>query len=440
MREVSEFLLAQIDKDNETIVAGISGGPDSMALLCLLSKLREQKNIKIICAHVNHNVRLESEEEAITLEKYCDDNQIVFEMMKIENYSDDNFENEARIRRYDFFEQLIKKYNASYLVTAHHGDDLMETILMRLVRGSTFKGYAGFARVVDRDYYKILRPLINVTKEDILNYNHDNNIDFAIDVSNLSDEHTRNRYRKYVLPFLKEEDPKVNEKFLKFSQTILEYNEYMSAETSKIINDIYSNNILKIDSFLKLNKVMQTRIINYVMETIYLDDLMLISDAHTVLIMKLINSSKPNAYIYLPNNVKAIKSYDTLTFTQNVEKSNDYNIELISHVNLPNGKNLELVPDSKDNSNFTCHLNSSELKMPLYVRNRQNGDCMVIKGMLGSKKIKDIFINEKISANDRDMWPIVIDSSGKIVWLPGLKKSKYDKLKKESYDIIVKYY
>jgi tRNA(Ile)-lysidine synthase len=78
--------------------------------------------------------------------------------------------------------------------------------------------------------------------------------------------------------------------------------------------------------------------------------------------------------------------------------------------------------------------------MPLYVRNKKMGDRMEIKGMLGRKKIKDIFIDEKIATNDREIWPVLVDSSEKILWLPGLKKSKYDKSKEEKYDIIIKYY
>jgi tRNA(Ile)-lysidine synthase len=440
MEEVYQFLLKEIKKYNESVIVGVSGGPDSMALLHLLSKLRDEIGIKIICAHVNHNVRLESDDEAKMIEKYCDNHQIIFEMMKIENYGDDNFENEARTKRYAFFEKLVSKYEAPYLITAHHGDDLMETILMRLVRGSTFKGYAGFARVVDRGSYKILRPLITVTKNELLNYDHKYHLPYVIDASNASDRHTRNRYRKNVLPFLKSEDPKVHEKFLKFNQTILEYNEYMDKEMKKIINGVYSQKVLDIEEFLKLDKVIQDRIINYIMETIYQDDLMLITDAHTSLIMKLIMSTKPNAYIYLPNNVRAVKTYQNLSFVMETEKAGDYEIELISYANLPNGKNLDIVSQSDDNSNFTSRLNSNELALPLYVRNKKDGDRMEVKGMLGRKKIKDIFIDEKINPNERDTWPVVVDREGRIVWLPGLKKSKYDKSKKESYDIIIRYY
>jgi tRNA(Ile)-lysidine synthase len=439
MEEVYKFLFTEIQKNNGPLVAGISGGPDSMALLHLLLKLRDETGIKIICAHVNHNVREVSEQEAIDLESFCAEHNVIFELMKINDYGNDNFENYARTRRYLFFDELIIKYNAKYLLTAHHGDDLIETILMRLVRGSTFKGYAGFAKIIDRETYKILRPFINVTKKDLINYCNDNNLKFAVDVTNSDDIHTRNRYRKHILPFLKNENPNVHLKFLKFSETILEYNEYMEFEMQKNIDDIYKKRVLNIEKFLKLNIIMQKKVINNIIEEIYLDDLMLINDAHTLSIIKLINSSKPNAYIYLPNNIKVTKSYNLLSFIANEDTLENYKIEFSTILTLPNGRILEEAEDSDETSNFICRLNSNDIKLPLFFRNKKEGDRMEIKGMTGHKKIKDIFINEKICQKERDSWPILVDSNESILWLPGLKKSKYDKSKKESYDIIIRY-
>ena len=163
MDKVYNFLLNEIGITyGDTVVVGVSGGPDSMALLHLLSQLKLEIDIYIVCAHVNHNVREESESEKLFIEKYCDNNQIIFESMKIEEYGDDNFHNEARTKRYTYFDSIVKKYDAKYLITAHHGDDLMETILMRIVRGSTFKGYAGFSKILDMGSYKILRPLFTL--------------------------------------------------------------------------------------------------------------------------------------------------------------------------------------------------------------------------------------------------------------------------------------
>lgn len=441
MEKAFHFLLNDIGiKYGDVVVVGVSGGPDSMALLHLMSVIKKSIEIELICAHVNHNVRKESDSEKVFVEKFCKDNDIVFEGMKIEDYGDDNFHNEARSKRYYYFGEIVKKYNATYLMTAHHGDDLIETILMRIVRGSTLRGYSGFSRIVEMDGYKIIRPLINVTKDEIYEYNKINNISFVQDASNQKDVYTRNRFRKYIVPEFKKEDPNVHNKFYKFSKTLLEYNDYIDRQVEKIISKVYPQNILNIEEFNRLEYVIEMKVIYYILEHIYQDDLMLITDNHAELIYQLIKSKKVNTYIYLPNNLKAIKTYNELTFVTEYQKPNEYEIEIIKYLNLPNGKNIEVIKETTENGNDICRLSKKDVKFPLRVRTRKTGDRLNIKGMVGSKKVSDIFINEKISAFERDMWPVVVDSNDTIVWLPGLKKSKFDKTNDEKYDIILKYY
>ncbi len=182
------------------------------------------------------------------------------------------------------------------------------------------------------------------------------------------------------------------------------------------------------------------KIIYYILEQTYQDDLMLITDHHAELIYNLIHSKKANVKIHLPNNIKAIKAYNNLVLMKEEMRSNEYEIEIIDYANLPNGKNIEVVTESDETDNNICRLSSEEVRLPLHVRNRKFGDKMTVKGMLGSKKLSDIFIDNKISSEERELWPVVVDSNDVIVWLPGLKKSKFDKTKKEKYDIILKYY
>lgn len=441
MDQAYQFLMNDVNlKYGDTVVAAISGGPDSMALLHLLTKVKDVLDITVVCAHVNHNVREESSEEAIFVEKFCRNHGVVFEFMKIEDYGDDNFHNEARTKRYHYFGEIVKKYNAKFLFTAHHGDDLMETILMRIVRGSTLRGYSGFSMVVEMKDYTIIRPLIGATKAEILEYDKKNKIPFVKDASNDKDVYTRNRFRKYVVPALKQEDKNVHHKFYKFSKTLLEYNDYIDRQVEKVMPKIYIQNELDIEAFLKLDHVIAMKVIYYILEHVYQDDLMLVTDHHADLIFQLVTSKKANAYIYLPNHLKAVKTYDKLTFLNDEEKLGSYEIELIQYINLPNGKNIEVVTKSSKDDNFVCRLSTTDVVFPLHVRNRMNGDKMSVKGMLGRKKINDIFIDEKIPMQEREIWPIVVDSRGTIVWLPGLKKSKFDKTKEEKYDIILKYY
>lgn len=441
MEEVYNFIRNNIGlKMDDSVVIGVSGGPDSMALLYIMNEFKKNMNLKIICAHINHNVRKESEQERIDLENYCKENNIIFEYIKIEKWGEDNFHNEARTIRYNFFEELIENYDAKYLMTAHHGDDLIETILMRIVRGSTLKGYSGFSRIVEKNNYTIVRPLITLTKDEIVRFVENNNIKYAIDNSNNEDHYTRNRYRHTVLPFLKQEEYNVHKKFLKFSETLLENNKYIEKETSKVINEVFINGILDISRFKELEKVIQTKIIYNILEKIYGDDLLIISDVHVDLILNLIKSNKSNSVVHLPNNVIVIKTYNELTFSYDEDTYTEYEIEIENLVNLPNGKIIEKVYDTMDNSNNVIKLNSSEITLPLYVRNKRNGDKMEVKGLNGSKKISDIFIDSKIKPSDRDIWPVVLDSEDRIVWLPGLKKSKLDKKNTEEYDIILRYY
>lgn len=427
-------------KVNDVIVLGSSGGPDSMCLLDLLLKVRDKKNINIIIAHVNHNVRKESDSELLFLKDYCEKHNVMFEAMKIEKYGDDNFHNEARTIRYNYFENIVKKYNAKYLMTAHHGDDLVETILMRIVRGSTLSGYAGFSSVVDKGSYKIIRPLVTTTKADIIKYDKDNGIPFVIDKSNFKPKYTRNRYRKVVLPFLKKEDPLVHLKFLKYSNVLYEYDRYIESQVKKELERVYSNNRLDINLYKELDVLLQDKIIYNILEEFYQDDLVLISDVHVNLIKNLIFSGKANSYVYLPNEIKVVKSYGYLSFDKDTELNCEYEIEIGDYVHLPNNKSISRIDSTTKYDNNYCCLCSKDISLPLTVRTRRSGDKMLVKGMDKYKKVKDIFIDAKIPIKDRDIWPVVVDANDKIVWIPGLKKSHFDIAKNKSCDIILWYH
>jgi len=207
MKEVLFYLKNLIKKD-DTIVVATSGGPDSMCLLHLLCELNRELNFKIVVAHINHNLRKESLEEAEYVKKFAEENKLIFEYREIKEYNN-NVESDAREKRYIYFKEIVNKYQAKYLMTAHHGDDLMETILMRLTRGSSLKGYSGFKKVTKVDNFMIIRPLITLTKKEITDYMDTNNFKYFVDKSNFSRKYTRNRYRLDALPFFKKENKNV---------------------------------------------------------------------------------------------------------------------------------------------------------------------------------------------------------------------------------------
>lgn len=436
MKKVYDYLLNSIKlKQEDVVVIGVSSGPDSMALLHILKDLSNKINFKIIVAHVNHNVRNESNEEAIFLEDYCIKNNLVYEYMKIEKYSEDNFHNEARNIRYNFYKELIRKYSASYLMTGHHADDLMETILMRIVRGSSIRGYSGFASCITMNGYKIVRPLVFVTKEEIEMFNQQEKVPYRIDRSNFKDCYTRNRYRKNILPFLKKEEQNVHEKFLKFSHTLMEYDDFIEKTMLGMLDLVYHDGMIDILAFVKVPHLIQKRIVDYLFEKIYLDDLFLINDKHIDLFFNMIKSNKSNLTYNLPNDYLLIKSYNYVYFKKVVDDLNNYDLVLDDYVRLSNGMVLEKINDSDTNGNDILCLSSKDVLLPLRVRTRKNGDRIkTLNG--GTKKVKDIFIDKKIPLDKRDSWPIVVDSTDKIVWIPKLKKSKFNRLKSDTCDII----
>jgi tRNA(Ile)-lysidine synthase len=163
----------------------------------------------------------------------------------------------------------------------------------------------------------------------------------------------------------------------------------------------------------------------------------LIESKHVDIIINSIFDDKSNVEISLPNEITMQRSYDVL-MVKNKVFSDDYKIELKRETVFPFGRILALDETDKTD-NYVCHLNSKKIKLPLYVRNKQDGDYIEILNLNGKKKVKDIFIDEKIDKNIRNTYPVVVDSEDNIIWIPGIKKSKYDSLKTGKYDIILWY-
>ena len=425
-------------KENDTIIVATSGGPDSMCLLHLVCELKSKLNLKIIVAHVNHKLRKESEEEALFVKEVSEKYNLIYEYMEILEYNDDNLENDARTKRYEFFNKLVEKYHANYLMTAHHGDDLMETILMRLTRGSSLKGYSGFKKEFAYENYTIVRPLITETKKDIQDYMDEHSYKYYIDESNFSENYTRNRYRMTVLPFLKKEDPLVHRKFLKFSEELTDVNNFIEKYVKELIDKISDEEGIKIDELKKLDKFLLKKVVEYTLTKIYIDDLFLINDKHTNLIIGMIRSDKSNNRVELPNHYQAIKSYNNYKIIK-VSEENEYEYRLEDKIVLSNHMVIKKVPAKEGKSNYILRLNSKDIKLPIIIRSRKEGDKMSVKNLNGNKKVKDIYIDEKIPREQRKEIPIVTDSNNTILWLPGVKKSKFDVETSGIYDIILSY-
>ena len=414
-----------------TVVLACSYGPDSMCLLDILMKMK----IDIVIATVNHKLREESDEEYRLLKKYCDDNNLIFEGYEIKEFPKGNMEAIARSIRYKFLDEIVNKYGAKYLFTAHHGDDLVETVLMKINRGASLKGYSGISFISPYNGYNLVRPLLYLTKEDILEYNEDNGISYAVDQTNFELDHTRNIFRHKVLPVLKEINPQIHKKFINFSDNILNYYNYVNEEVNSYKSLYYKNGRLDINEINILPLFIKKLLVQSILQDIYKENIDKINSKHIELIVKLFDSTKANSVINLPMNINVYKFYNIIEIKEEIHV-NDYDYVLDDKIKLNDFK-IYLV-DKSDiiKSNYLIRLNKSDVVLPLHIRNRRVGDKILLKN--GTKSVGEVLSEAKISFLHRDEYPILTDDDGKILWIPGVKKSKYDRNINDSYDIIVK--
>ncbi len=230
-------------KGTETIVIGVSGGPDSIFLLnCLLKFNSHHKKFKIIVAHVNHMLRgKEAEEDMKFVESLCKKNAIQFELEKIDvealsKTTKSSVEESGREIRYNFFEKLFKEFKADFCITAHHSDDNLETILLNLIRGASVKGLAGMKiSTKKKSGLRIFRPLLCVSKEEIMDFMNSKKIKYRIDRSNMDTTITRNFLRHKVIPVIKTLNPNLSQTVLKNAKTFEDLHNYIHLEAQKWI-------------------------------------------------------------------------------------------------------------------------------------------------------------------------------------------------------------
>jgi len=209
-------------KKRDKLMVGVSGGPDSMCLLHLLTGIQERYKLQLTAVHFNHALRVESDREECFVREYCQSLRIrcITDKQAIRREDVDSLEQTARLYRFSFFLRQAKSLHIKKLALAHTQDDLAETVLMRILRGSGLLGISSFGA---RSRYKsmtILRPLIGVGKKDILQYLKKNQVPYCIDQSNDEERFLRNRIRKTLMPYLeKEYNPSIKDVLVTLAKT-----------------------------------------------------------------------------------------------------------------------------------------------------------------------------------------------------------------------------
>lgn len=298
-------------KNGDKIVVAVSGGPDSMCLLNVLNNLKEQfkkyNNIEysLVVAHVNHMIREESEDEKLYVEEFCKKLEIPFNYLKVdveEEAKKEKISTEmcGRKIRYEFFNEVLKKQNATKIAVAHNSLDDVETIILNLSRGTGLKGLCGIAYKTNN----IIRPLLDISREEIENYGNVNNLDAKIDKTNMCDIYLRNKVRLNVIPTLKQNlGENICDSILKTRKILIKEEEFLSQCTNNIIKSaIIENNKLSINfdinTIIKSHEAIATRCIREIIK-MCISDLNGISSTHVDDIYKmLMEHKKSKMFIY----------------------------------------------------------------------------------------------------------------------------------------------
>ena len=430
--------LNNIIKNGETIVLANSGGPDSMCLFHILLQLRESKSINIICAHVNHAARKESDFEESRLKEICAENNVEFESINLKDKIEGNFHNESRKLRYGFFGSLLLKYNSDKILTAHHGDDLVETMILRLIRGASLESLSGFSFSREIEGSILIRPLINKEKTEILNYCIENDVEYFIDESNFKNDYFRNRIRNNLIPYLKEENENIVTNFSDLSNDLSSAYDYINKSAKEKYIKVVVNNKIDIKKFLKLHDALKRELLRHYLLNVYGENnIEFINKSHMKELEKIISSEKPNVIMAFPCDKKLVKEYNYIYVSDNDNYEKIIELELDEFVKNDDRIAFGKTEEIEENNNYFL-LNKSEISLPLFVRSRKDGDFIEMTGG-GRKKVKDILIDKKIPITERNKLLVLVDANDKILWLPGIYKSKYALKKSDNYDIILKY-
>ena len=417
---------------SQTVCIGISTGVDSTVLLHLLLSLKDELDLNIILCHVNHKKRAQSEIEEQYIIDFSKNNNLQLELLhlQLEEIENENFQSAARMKRLVFFNDVMNKYNSKYLFLAHHLNDDIETSLMHIIRGSNIKGYYGMEEVVvNKDNKYILRPLLNVLKKDIIEYSNKNNIKYFEDESNNSDDYTRNRIRHNIIPIIFEENPSFINQFKEFKEAMKYSHDLISKKRDEIIKDLLlkENNRMVIDitKFNDLDMFMKTEVTFEILKQYEL------SKANIKEIIKLIDSKKPNITIHY-KNINFCKQYNRVIisneFVQNDQEKVNIMIDHIGEYEINDKLILDVRPfseeDYKKSKNMLINLDViwyNSMMFPIFLRNRKEGDKIKIN--FGTKKVKDLLIDEKIPLDKRDSL-LLLEKNNEIINIFGVKKSK----------------
>lgn len=419
----------------DIILVGVSGGPDSIALLHILNLLRKDYRLGLFVVHINHmfrgeEARREAQYVAELAKNWGLDYRVLEKdipmLIKQQGLSP---QEAGHLVRKQIFLEIGREIRADKLALGHHADDRAETVLLHLIQGTGLEGLAGMP---PRSGW-LIRPLAETYKREIISYCERNNLNYCLDPSNKKPVYLRNKIRLELLPYLKENfNPQMVESLVRLEDIVVEENRYLEWEVNKKFENVLTiekkgNIILKREKLAQEQLAIQRRIIRKAYNLLRPQEQGL-SFAHVEQVLNLIKSKEGAKQLNLPKNIIFRINYDRLEFFDLALNPSSkaapfcYCWEIPGELKIAEKVTLKATyPDQPGVSDdfYEVVLDGDKIPSALTVRQRKPGDRLKPLGLSGTKKLKDIFIDRKIPREERDGLPVVC-ADEEIIWLPGI--------------------
>ena len=448
------------------LVVGISGGPDSSALLHCLSRLSQKHSLKLHAAHLNHDFRGEEAEEdakaAAALASSLGipstvEQRDVTEHQRQRRIS--SFEQAARELRYSFLAEVAEEVGASAVAVGHTSDDLAETVLLHILRGTGIQGLRGMSERSPWPFpgedsgLSLFRPLLTVTRAETESYCRELGYQYREDTGNLLHRFTRNRVRHNLMPLLRSEyNPQVRESLVRLSRTAALESEYLAAEVERVwpqaAEEKEGGVVFDRAALAALHPAMQKLLFRKAYSRLT-GDTRRLGERHLEAMAELAQSAKSGRSVDLPKGLRFGRAYDSLrlssladaacpfpdlpgTYRLDVPSSDaGQAVQQVGPWRVTLRLETSSVPDEgeePESNPWTAHFDPGALEPPLEVRTRRPGDRIQPLGMGGEKKLKDLFSDAHVPREWRDRVPLLVARRG-IAWVVGYRIADWARVK-----------
>ncbi len=421
--------------DGDLVLVAVSGGPDSLAMLEILSRLKDVFNFQLHVVHLNHKLREEAKKEAEFVRSFAESRDIsvtIFEydIPDLLAKEGGSVQDQAREIRYRLFNNLATEIGADKIALGHHGDDLAETVLMRFLRGSGLEGLIGFT---PQSREKLIRPLISLTRDEIEYFCQREGFIPCYDPSNTKPVYFRNRVRLKLIPELEADyNPKIRHQLVQMSHMLDEENQLLEEYANKIFEEVLLKSekevlYFNIQALSKKKPAMVRRILRIGIEKLKGDKKNLYYQ-HYFQMQDLIFHSDPGKMIDLPDEYLIYRGYQELVFGKKykiLKKSlSDYILQItgetyVEELNLR--IKSEVVTGRVLTKGDQIAIDADLVGLYLKIRSRRPGDWFCPLGLKGKKKVKKFMIDEKVDRFLRDLIPILTTPEGEIIWIVGYR-------------------